>query len=233
MPDVTLSLALYDFLPVLLTGIALWFLAGFVRQADSAGYPMALLGGALILAGGFSKASWKLILAATGVDLGWLASALFPLMAPGFALLAVAIWGAARRARARRPLIDWRSAWLLIGLAFTIAALRMWVLDIPRGWFMPLLLLASLGNLIVSLQLIAMAFFWRRPAIAILVMVNLVMILALQPIAMAVSRTTAMHWLEQSVTTLGAACLAVAAYRLWRLLPNPEARPRPLSQGPD
>ena len=213
-----LSLALFNFLPVALTGVALWFLTRYVASQDAAVGRLALLGSALILAGGLSKASWKLIAAATGTDLVWLAAALFPLLAPGFALLAVALWGAVGRQFGRPvPAGLWPIALALVGAAFLAAALRQWVFDLPRGWFLPLLVLASLGNLAASGLLIAVALRLRRWGTALLFAVNLLMIFALQPIAMMNPKTLAMHWLEQSLTALGTACFALAAYQQWRL----------------
>ena len=224
LPDFTISLALYNFLPVVLIGVALWFLARFVADHDPTDHRLALLGGGLILAGGLAKASWKLIAAASGTDLNWLSNALFPLMAPGFALLAVALWGAVQGQRGRPiPVGLWRVALAAVALAFVAAALRHWVLDLPRGWFLPLLVLASLGNLTTSVLLIGAALSLRRWGTALLFAVNLLMIFALQPIAMMNPKTLAMHWIEQSLTALGTACFALAAYRLWRLT-GPAAR---------
>jgi len=214
--DFPVDLALYNFLPVVLTGAALWFLFLFVRDRVFDGYPLALLGGVLVFFGGLSKAFWKLIAALSGVDVTWLAAALFPLMALGFALLAVAVWAASRQLRGRRSLGGWRLAVSLILMAFTVSALRQWLWDIPRGWFLPLLILASLSNLALSAQLIWAGLHLRRGSIALLFGINLGMIFALQPIAMTAAKTMAMHWIEQSLTAVGTGCFALAAYLLWR-----------------
>jgi len=230
LPDFPLSLALYNVLPVALTGLALWFLTRYVAEQDPADRGLALLGAGLILAGGLAKASWKLIAATTGTDLVWLAAALFPLMAPGFALLAVALWGAVLGQRGRPvPAGLWRVALAVVVLAFAAAALRYWVLAIPRGWFLPLLILASLSNLAASLLLIRAAVSLHRWGTALLFAVNLLMIFALQPLAMINPKTLAMHWAEQTLTALGTACFALAAYRLWRLTrcERSPARPGP------
>ena len=219
MTDLTPTLALYNFLPVTLTGLALWFLSRYVAVQDLAGHGLAILGGGLILSGGLAKASWKLIAATTGADLVWLANALFPLMAPGFALLAVALWGAVRHHQGRQvPIGRWRIGLAVVLVACAAAALRQWVLEVPRGWFLPLLTLASLGNLATSLLLIGLSTRLRRWDMAVLFAVNLLMIFALQPIAMINPKPLALHWLEQTLTALGTACLALAAYRLWRLV---------------
>ena len=225
MLDFTLGLALYNFVPVMLTGVALWFLIRFVHDLDAPHDGLARLGGVLILAGGLSKATWKLIAATTGADLGWLAGALFPLMAPGFALLAVAIWSATRRLRGRSPPGGWRIALLAVLLVFGLAAVRQWLLDIPRGWFLPLLALASLANLGASLLLMQAAIILHRWWIALLFAINLAMIFALQPIAMASPKTLALHWLEQTLTALGTGCFALAAYWLWRTVKCRSDRP--------
>lgn len=217
MPDFPLPLALYNVVPVILTGAALWFLAGYVRGQDASNERLALLGGGLILAGGLSKATWKLIVAAAGVDLHWLANALFPLMAPGFALLLAAVWAATRRQRGLAPPAwVWPLALAAIGLALAVAGWRQWVLAAPRGWFLPLLVLASLGNLALSLVLIGAALRLRRWPVAVLFAVNLAMIFALQPIAMASPKTLALHWIEQTLTALGTGCFALAAFLLRR-----------------
>lgn len=216
MLEFPLSLALYNVVPVILTGVALWFLIRFVRDQHAPHHGLALPGGALILAGGTAKVTWKLIAATTGADIEWLANALFPLMAPGFALLAVAIWGATRRLRGQQPLVGWRVVLLAVLLAFSIAAVRQWILEMPRGWFLPLLALASLGNLGASILLIRAALWLHRWRIALLFAINLAMIFALQPIAMASPKTLALHWIEQSLTVFGTGCFALAAYLLWR-----------------
>ncbi len=213
-----LSLSLFNFLPVALTGLALWLLTRYTANQDPSDYRLALLGAVLILAGGLAKASWKLIAATTGTDLVWLANALFPLMAPGFALLAVALWGAVLGQRRRPvPVGLWQVALAAVAITFAAAALRHWLLQVPRGRFLPLLVLASLGNLAASLLLIGAALSIRWLGTALLFAVNLLMIFALQPIAMMNPKTLAMHCTEQSLTALGTACFALAAYRLWRL----------------
>lgn len=218
MNDFTPALAIFNFLPVVLTGVALWFLSRYVADQNPDDHRLALLAGGLILTGGLAKATWKLIAATTGVDLVWLANALFPLMAPGFALLAVALWGAVRHQHGR-PIPDgrWQIGLGVVVIAFTAAALRQWVLEVPRGWFMPLLTLASLGNLATSLLLIGVCLGLHRWGTALLFTVNLLMIFALQPIAMMNPKTLALHWTEQSLTALGTTCFALAAYRLWQL----------------
>jgi hypothetical protein len=218
MIDFPLSLALFNFVPVVLAGAGVWLLARLVGDQDPQRGTLALAGAGLILIGGLAKATWKLVASATGTDLAWLGNALFPLMAPGFALLSVSLLGASRR-MARRNSPAW-PVWVAIGAisaAFVAAGLRTWVWEIPRGWLLPLLALASVCNLVLSALAIAAALRLRKPWVAALFAVNLAMIFALQPIAVAPTKTLAMHWTEQSLTALGTACFALGALLLRKL----------------
>jgi hypothetical protein len=71
----------------------------------------------------------------------------------------------------------------LIGVGYGIAALRSWGLAVERGWFLPLMTLASLANLTLTALLLRET--WRRRALwlAPLFLVNLAMVFALQRIA--------------------------------------------------
>ncbi len=216
MPQYGLDLALTNFLPVLFTALALFCIARLTRAlAPADDEPMALLGAALVVAAGLCKALWKLILALGGPDLPWLANALFPLMAPGFTLLALALWHAQRETPKphRRP---WLMPLALIGLAYGVAALRSLGFALERGWFLPLLTLASLANLALTALLLRET--WRRRALwlAPLFLVNLAMVFALQRIARMEPKTLSIHWLEQSLTALGAGAFALGAWLLYR-----------------
>ncbi len=214
MEDFTLGLALYDFVPVGLTGIAVYFIARVVRAAGVPAHQLAALAAVLVLAAGLSKAVWKLIATLAEQDLVWLASMLFPLMAPGFALLAAGIWASQRR-RPPQSAVFWLAPVGLIAAAYVLAAYRMGM-GIERGWFMPIMALASLSNIVLTILLFRLA--WRRGLrwVAVLFTVNLGMVFALIPIAQMENHSIAMHWLEQTLTAIGAAAFAYSAFRLYR-----------------
>jgi hypothetical protein len=225
MTDLTLDLALFNFVPVLLTGVALALLVRLVLRQVPAGrgagarWPRrwAVIGALLVFAGGLSKAAWKLILVSTGQDLAWLAGLLFPLLGPGFVLLAAALWAAGNRLLGRK-VPDWLSLsalGLILAAAIAVAVRTAW-LDIPRGWFLPLLLLTTVGNLTLSLVLITLSLRLRLWAGAGLFAVNLAMVLVLPGIAMMEPKTVGVHWLEQSLTAAGSLAFAVAAWSLLR-----------------
>ena len=82
----TLPLALQDFMPVAAAAAGCWFIARFVRRVRPEFAQVALVGAASVVAGGASKAAWKLIRAPNGPDFKWLDAAFFPFLAWGFAL---------------------------------------------------------------------------------------------------------------------------------------------------
>lgn len=215
LPAFGLDLALANFVPVLFTALGLLCIARLVRTLAQADARMALTGAALVVLGGFSKACWKLILALGGPELPWLANALFPLMAPGFTLLAFALWQAQRKTPLPRPAL-WLAALALVGFAYGVAVLRSLGLAIERGWFLPLLILASVANLTLTALLLREA--WRRRALMLapLFLANLAMVFALQHIARIEPKTLSLHWLEQSLTALGAGAFALGAWLLLR-----------------
>ena len=94
LEDYPLSLALEDFVPVVLTAVGMWFIVRFVAQRSPSDRALATTGAVFVVAGGASKATWKLIAAIDGADVTVLDRALFPLLTIGFGCLAVAMWRA-------------------------------------------------------------------------------------------------------------------------------------------
>lgn len=96
----TLSLALFDFVPVACFLVGAWFLVRLASWTCGARCGnLAIAGSLLIFLGGFLKASWKLLYS-TGVgDFAILSESQFALLAPGFLALLIAVIWMARRLR--------------------------------------------------------------------------------------------------------------------------------------
>ena len=209
--EYSLTIALEDFIPVALSALGFAWVARRLSQRTAAVAQLAWLGVALIVAGGFSKALWKLIIAVTGADVTWLANSLFPLMAPGFLCLAWALWRGLK-ANARDA-----NLWL-VPLALSLVALSAAAFSAftkgGRGWVLILLLATTLGNLFVSVQLIADS--WRRRLwlAAALFGYNLITIFVQARLAR-MTQTIALQWAEQLNNTASWAAFAAAAY-LWQ-----------------
>lgn len=219
MEEFTVGLALYDFVPVALTGIAVYFIAQLVHRTDVpvAGYASA--GALLVVAAGLSKAIWKLNATVNGVDVVWLANALFPLMAPGFTLLAVGTWGVWRRIRGKVVSSRlWVVPLILIAITYSVALYQAQVAGVERGWFPPIMNLASLANIGLTVLLFRIAWHQQQRAIAFLLFVNLAMVFALIPIAQMETQSIAIHWFEQTLTAIGAGTFAYAIFRIYRVV---------------
>ncbi|NDJ55409.1 MAG: hypothetical protein GYB68_20240 [Chloroflexi bacterium] len=211
--EYSISLALYDFLPGLFTGIALFFIAQMVRRADTRFTTLAFAGGGLVLLAGLLKATWKLIIAVGGPEILLLSELMFPLMAPGFTLVAFAVWGAIRTLNNKAAP---NNLWLIASVLIVVAALAAFantvVLGTVRGYFPIFLGLASISNVSLSVMLIAESIRRKRFDLAGLFFVNIAMVFALQPLAAMPEMSIAMHWFEQTLTSAGAATFAVAGY---------------------
>jgi hypothetical protein len=219
MEEFTLGLALYDFVPVALTGVAVYFIARLIQAAEVDYAALAFAGAGLVFTAGLLKALWKLNATLTGGDVLWMANALFPLMAAGFALLAAGMWGAQRRLRDRRaPGWFWLVPLALIGVTYGVAAYQTWGAGVERGWFGPVMNLASLANITLTVLLFGTAWRQGRRGLAFLFLVNLAMVFALIPIAQMESQSIAIHWFEQTLTAVGAGTFALASYRLYRII---------------
>lgn len=219
MTDFTLSLALVDFLPVLFTGLAVYWIACMAHWADPEYVYLPLLGASLVFVAGALKATWKLTVTVTQQDISWMANALFLLMAPGFVLLVVGLWRSRRRlAGQAAPAWWWGLAFGLILLTYGLAAYRTWLAPVERGWFMPMMSLASLSNITLTILLFVTAWGQGKRGLAFLFTVNLAMVFALIPIAQVEHKSIALHWFEEALTTFGAASFALAAYWLYHYL---------------
>ena len=98
MSEITVGMAIMDFIPVLL-----FFIAAIILQRDlynklsKLAFSMLAAGSLMVFAGGFYKALWKLLVGLQLADVPYLSSALFPLQAPGFILMFFALLSLFRR----------------------------------------------------------------------------------------------------------------------------------------
>ena len=112
MTDFTLSLALFDFLPVLFTGLAVYWIACMAQGGDTAQSYLPFLGAALVFVAGALKATWNLAMvfalisiaqvAHKSIALHWFEEALTTFGAASFAVAAYRLYqllvmGSARR----------------------------------------------------------------------------------------------------------------------------------------
>lgn len=192
-----IALASEDFVPVLLTTCGVLQL---YRRAGSRG---VLVAASLIGAGGFAKATAKLIVALGGPDLPWLRGLLFPLLTLGFALLYRTL---VRRAIGRTP------RWLAVSapvLVAVCALAALWAAD-P----LPMLVSTTVFATATGVHLILLARRQRDTTAAVLIGIQLAAFFVLGPLGARPGQTVALQWAEQLCNTAAQAAFLAATRRL-------------------
>ena len=210
--EYSLPMALEDFLPVVLSALGFSWIAKALTRNQAAAGQLAWVGALLIVLGGFSKALWKLVIASTGTDIVWLRESLFPLMGPGFVLLAWALWRGLKGRKYTAAQI-WAVPLLLSSLALAAAG-YLAMTQANRRWSLLLLIVTTLGNVWASGQLIVNAGRRKAMGAALLFLYNLLTIF-LQARLARMEQTITLQWLEQLNNTLSWAAFAAAAW-LWQ-----------------
>lgn len=204
MHDYTVALALFDYVPILLTALAMiciCHLAGDNR-------PLCAMGAVLIISGGLLKASWKLIVAATGDNIVWMNNALFVLMAPGFVIVSLSLLS-----RDNSGLI--RYSGLTLATATLVAALLMHELNpAPRGWFFLLLGITTVFSTLLIATLFKSAWSIGRRGVATLFVFSFLGTLTLNGLARIPDQTATLQWIEESINTVAQGLLFIGSYSL-------------------
>ena len=217
MEEYTLSLALVDYLPVLFSLIGMIFIVRMIHQLEESHRPLALVGIILIIGGGAMKATWKLIMALSNsqTNIVFMDDGLFVLMAPGFTLLAWAIWSGVRAVRDKSyPKPIWVVPVIIIVAFYGLAAFM--ATRGGRTWNLILLMQVTLANVAALIMLIAFSIREKMPIMAVLFGVNLVLTFVLSGMARVEEQTIALQWMEESVNTVAWLAFAFAAWNVYQ-----------------
>jgi len=220
-PDFPLVMALQNYMPVIFSGVGLLLVARMVGATHAAAGRLAVTGAALILAAGTLKASWKLVMAVSRLDLPLLSQSLFPLIAPGFTLLAWALFWSKRHAD--RALVWWPP--VLVSGAALLGALALGVARADRAWVFVLIGLSTAANVSLAGLLIHGALQRGSYLAAGLFALNLLITFALSGIAGMPNKPLEIHWAEQIISTVSNLAFAWAAWTMLHAAP----RLRPLT----
>lgn len=207
--DYPLSLAVEDFVPVLLTGVGAALLTGPLRRHGVRTGRAAAAGTALIFLGGLSKAVWKLVVALHGPDVQALNKALFPCLSAGFLLLAHALLtlpaDGSGPASVRRPPPLWGFAavWAATGAAGLLLASTA-----------PPMVLTIVAVTVCAVRLILLARSHGDSTAAAAGGLWLTGMYVLGPLAARPDQSVALQWVEQSANTLTQGAFVLLAWRL-------------------
>lgn len=214
-PPPPLALALEDYLPVILSVIALLLVARWVAERRGLPQvPVALAGVALVAVGGFAKATWKLVYA-TGPDVTWMDELLFPLLATGFTILAQVVARVDDRDSDRRPLV---AASLTAGIG--LAAWAFVGFETAETWWLLVMVLAS--TTLVAL-LVRQARRAGESRSVMLFVIHLILTFGLAGLARLDEQSWALQWVEQISNTASQGMLALGVWWLWKAARRTEA----------
>jgi hypothetical protein len=217
METYTLSLALEDFIPVILSSIGLYLISRMVAHVDRGIGRMAFIGWLLITLGGFCKATWKLNMALSDgqSNLVWLDKGLFLWLAAGFTLMTFAVWFAARMmGGGARPSRIWFGPLLVFGLCL-FAILSTGFPD-PQinTWRFILLGVATIANVMLVILLIRQAWRLGLRVAAVMFALNIILVFTLNGMARMPDQTIPLQWLEQMTNTIAQAAFLLAAWQV-------------------
>ncbi|WP_306357937.1 MULTISPECIES: hypothetical protein [unclassified Nocardia] len=212
--DYPVSLAVEDFVPVLLTTAGVLLLGHRGRHSGTPPLPHrahVIAAAALIGTAGFAKASAKLVAALDGPDLPWLSSLLFPLLTLGFGWLCLQLG---------RESSEMPPRWLMLlvpGLTICCGIGALLARD-P----LPMLVSTTVFATIVGVNLITRARARGDTAAAALFGTQLLGFFILGPLAARPDQTVTLQWIEQLSNTAAQAAFLIAC---WRLTTHPAAEP--------
>ncbi len=205
-----LSMALQNYMPVLLSTLAFYWIAQMLRAKSSVLGNLAMTGVMLAFVGGMLKATWKLSMSLTHADVALFRDGLFPLIGPGFTLMAFAV--GSRR-------VD-KQAWLwplLISGAAWVAAAAVAITVPGRMWVYVLMGLTTVANTVFMILLMRESKAQHQTLALILFVINLFGGFAMAGIGAMPNKTLETHWMEQILSTAQNAALAWGAWRLAHL----------------
>lgn len=220
----SVSVALFDFLPVAFTAMALVLLARAIAARHTALAPIAWAAAVLVPFGGACKASWKLIVALTGQDIGWLENLLFIAMAPGFVAMAYCLhqarraWqlGMAASSAPYSPLM--LALWLALPLVGALAAALL--KPESRLWFFWLLGITTIANATLIAQALLACRFAGLRAPMLCFAYNFLATLALSGLSrLPAGEMTA--WIQEGVNLSAQAALCLGTFHLSRRMLEP------------
>ena len=215
MEDYSLGLALFDYLPVLLSAVGLYLLINLLARALPESRTLLLLGFTLVIAGGLSKATWKLIWVLTQVDIAVLDSLLFICMAPGMVLLAMHTASAGVRWRDGTGAVHpGRNSLVVIVPALAAAGALAASQPDGRAWFFLLLAASSLSNIVMTLLLVRLSWGWEQRLTAGIFLLSMLLTFSLSWLARISAGSAPLQWLAEVINLLATGTFALAVWRL-------------------
>lgn len=218
MHDYTVNLALFDYVPIALSAMAMIYICRIAGDRGDINGLICRSGAVLIISGGLLKATWKLIVAASGHDIVWMNKALFICLAPGFVLLSSALLLPRAQNMTRNSLL------VICALLIAVYALLTSRFPEQRYGFFWLLSITTLGNAVMIATLTMKAWRVQHAVASLLFVASFVGTLTLSGLARIPEQTAALQWLEEGINTLAQLALLLGSLNLYRRIAMPEEK---------
>ena len=207
----TIPLTIEGFLPVIFSGLGMFFVARLIAQLDRHCGQLASLGFLLVLLGNLSNALWKLTLMRTELHIPVLHHMQWILLTPGLVLMAWATWKTFHSGPSGTPV------WVVPVIVIVAGCGAAAVSALSKGgrrWFFILLGLMIVAQAATVILLLWQA--WRRglSMTASLLCFTLVTIGVQSALALRHEQSVIWQWIEQINSTLAWAAFAYAAWQL-------------------
>lgn len=182
MEGITVTMALVDFIPVLL-----FFAAAVILQRDlynkmvKGAYALLATGSVMVLISGIFKALWKILYALAICDYQALDASFFPMQGPGFLLVFLALAGMFTRYNRKQVSL------------LSVGAVPVYTSS------MPFVILQIIGCAGAQWCLFALALKMKRRAAAVLFVTAFVSMLGMGYLSATFDDSSSMHWIAQCV----------------------------------
>ncbi len=216
----TVSLALFDYIPVGFSVIALYFLTKRISTLIPELKSFATMAWIFTCSAGILKATWKLLLSASDQKYNflWMSDQLFFMLFIGLSMMAMAvIWS--NRESPSTSLMHRRWLMVLIPLAIVIGFALYLKFSNPesRVWNYMLLGLSTIANLVLSITLIRQAKKEQLTLAAILIALNLIGVFLLSGLGRIEDQTSTLQWIAEAVNTFAQGAFL---YGVWLMYNN-------------
>jgi len=212
MENYTIDLALFDYIPVFLSGLGLYFMVQWMRGVGVAG-TQATLGATLIVLGGVCKATWKLIWVTTQQDIPILENVLFLFLGSGFVFLSFALYQTLRGESVVSP---WRTPLTIIAVGLVLAFVMEMVFPGGKRWVFVGVGITTIANVYYGVRLARHCFKIGVHTASVLLILNLVGIFVMSGLARASGQTVGQQWMAEIANTVTQLCFALAGWLIYR-----------------
>lgn len=229
----SIPLALEDFLPVIFSGIGFFLIAKMIHKMDKGLSIMAYIGVALLISGGLSKATWKLIYAMSDAQMNiqLMDNALFFGLSTGFILMAYALWYAQRGyVEKKRPGNVWFFPLAVCAITVGTALYMMTTQNGADGeesrvWFYILLGMTTIFNVVTVGLAIRQAYRQKQMLAVALFSINIITVFVMQGLARTGDRTETSQWVAQITNTISQLVLVYGAWLIYRYVCDTDNEP--------